>query len=173
MSGTPNLIIGKVHCYGNNVDTDVIIPGKYMSSTRMEDLLSHTMEGIDPDFPKKVHPGDLIVAGTNFGCGSSRETAVALLRACGIRAVIAESFARIFFRNAINLGLMVVECPGISGAVTAGDEVRYDPSSGLIENLTKPWIGHGTILPEFLMQILSQGGIIEDYRHRIRKEQGE
>jgi len=164
-------IVGRVHCYGNNVDTDVIIPGKYMSSTRLEDLLPHTMEGIDPEFPKRVRPGDLIVAGTNFGCGSSRETAVTLIRACGVQAVIAESFSRIFYRNAINSGLLVVECPGVSGAVTAGDEVKYDPSSGLVENLTKPWIAQGTVLPEFLMQIVVQGGAIEAYRKSIRSKE--
>lgn len=141
-----------------------------MSSTRMEDLLPHTMEGIDPEFPKRVRPGDLIVASTNFGCGSSRETAATLLRACGVQAVIAESFSRIFFRNAINLGLLVVECRGISGAVTAGDEVRYDPSSGRVENLTKPWVGRGTVLPEFLMQILVHGGAIEAYRDSLRRQ---
>ena len=161
-------IVGWVHWYGNNVDTDVIIPGKYMTSTRLEDLLPHTMEGIDPAFPKRVRPGDLIVAGTNFGCGSSRETAATLIRASGIEAVIAESFSRIFYRNAINMGLLVVECPGISKAVTSGDKLRYDPSSGLVENLTRPWVGQGTVVPEFLMQILAQGGIIEAYKNRIR-----
>ena len=165
------IIVGRAHCYGNNVDTDVMIPGKYMSFTRLEDLLPHTMEGIDPEFPKRVRPGDLIVAGTNFGCGSSRETAVTLILACGIQAIIAESFARIFYRNAINLGLLVVECPGILGAVTAGNEVKYDPSSGLVENLTRPWIGQGTVLPEFLMQILVQGGAIEAYRKSIRSNE--
>jgi 3-isopropylmalate/(R)-2-methylmalate dehydratase small subunit len=168
MNDAPNLIVGQAHCYGNNVDTDVIIPGKYMSSTRIEDLLPHTMEGIDPDFPKRVRPGDIIVAGTNFGCGSSREAAVALLRACGIQAVIAESFARIFFRNAINLGLFAVECSGISGGVKAGDQIRYHPSSGLVENLTRPWQGQGTVLPAFLMDILNQGGAIEAFRRNLK-----
>ena len=171
MDANKRIIVGRVHCYGNNVDTDVIIPGKYMSSTRLEDLLPHTMEGIDPEFPKRVRPGDLIVAGTNFGCGSSRETAVTLIRACGIQAIIAESFSRIFYRNAINLGLLVVECPGISGVVTSGDEVKYDLLSGLVENLTKPWIGQGTVLPEFLMRILVQGGAIEAYRKSIRSNE--
>jgi 3-isopropylmalate/(R)-2-methylmalate dehydratase small subunit len=168
MNDTPNTMVGHAHCYGNNVDTDVIIPGKYMNSTRIEDLLPHTMEGIDPDFAKRVRPDDMIVAGTNFGCGSSREVAVALLHACGIRAIIAESFARIFFRNAINLGLFVVECPGISGEVKAGDQIRYHPSSGVVENLTHPWVGQGTVLPAFLMEILNQGGAIEAFRRSLK-----
>jgi 3-isopropylmalate/(R)-2-methylmalate dehydratase small subunit len=104
----------------------------------------------------------------HFGCGSSRETAATLIRASGIEAVIAESFSRIFYRNAINMGLLVVECPGISKAVVSGEEFRYDPSSGLVENLTRPWIGQGTVVPEFLMRILAQGGIIEAYKNRIR-----
>ncbi len=167
MSDQPHPIIGRAHCYGNNVDTDAIIPGKFMNSTRMEDMLPHTMEGIDPDFIKKVLPGDLIVAGSNFGCGSSREAAPALLRECGIRAVIAESFARIFFRNAINLGLLVVECPGISASASAGDQIKYDPDSGAVENLTHPWRSQGTVLPDFLRHILAHGGAIEAYRARV------
>lgn len=166
MSAHLQPIVGRAHCYGNNVDTDAIIPGKYMHSTRVEDMLPHTMEGIDPEFVKRVRPGDVIVAGANFGCGSSREAAPALLRGCGIQAVIAESFARIFFRNAINLGLFVVECPGIAGAATSGDEIRYDPASGKVENLTRPWSGQGTILPEFLRGILAHGGAIAAYRAR-------
>jgi 3-isopropylmalate/(R)-2-methylmalate dehydratase small subunit len=166
MSNLPPPIIGRAHCYGNNVDTDAIIPGKFMNSTRMEDLLPHTMEGIDPDFVKNVGTGDVIVAGSNFGCGSSREAAPALLRGCGIKAILAESFARIFFRNAINLGLLVIECPGIAAAVSAGDQVKYDPASGMVENLTRPWSGQGTVLPEFLRDIVAFGGAIEAYRAR-------
>ena len=161
-------IRGRAHCYGDNVDTDVIIPGKYMSSNRLEDLLPHTLEGIDPDFHKTVRPGDLIVAGRNFGCGSSRETAVSLIRSSGVSAVIAESFARIFYRNAINLGLLVVECPGVSRAVSPGDEVKFDPTSGIVENLTRSWQRQGTVLPPFLMDILAQGGVVEAYRSRAR-----
>lgn len=160
------LITGKAHCYGDNVDTDVIIPGKYMSSNRLEDLIPHALEGIDPDFPKKVNPGDLIIAGKNFGCGSSRETAVTVLRGNGIRAVIAESFARIFYRNAINLGLLVVECPGISKDVSPGEQIRYNPGDGTIENLTRGWVKQGTVMPGFLMNILDQGGAVMAYRKR-------
>jgi len=166
MSEQPQAILGRAHCYGNNVDTDAIIPGKFMNSTRIEDMLPHTMEGIDPEFIKKVQPGDLMIAGSNFGCGSSREAAPALLRACGIRAIVAESFARIFFRNAINLGLLVVECPGIAAAVSAGDQVKYDPVSGAVENITRPWRGQGTVLPDFLRDILASGGAIAGYRAR-------
>ncbi len=166
MSEPTQAIVGAAHCCGNNVDTDAIIPGKFMNSTRIEDMLPHTMSGIDTDFVKKVKAGDLIVAGSNFGCGSSREAAPALLGACGIRAIVAESFARIFFRNAINLGLLVIECPGISAAVNAGDQVKYDPESGAVENLTRPWHGQGTILPEFLRDILARGGAVEAYRAR-------
>ena len=164
----PTQIVGRAHGYGNNVDTDAIIPGKFMNSTRIEDMLPHTMEGIDPEFIKKVQPGDLMVAGSNFGCGSSREAAPALLRACGIRAIIAESFARIFFRNAINLGLLVIECPGIAAAVTSGDQVKYDRASGTVENLTRPWRGQGTVLPEFLREILASGGAVAAYRARVQ-----
>jgi len=158
------MIVGRAHCYGNNIDTGAIMPGKFMISTRIEDMAPYAMEGIDPDFTKKVRPGDVIVAGRNFGCGSSRETAPAVLRACGVQALFAESFARIFFRNAINLGLMVVECPGISAGVSSGDQVRYNPATGEVENLTKAWRGQGTILPDFLMRILEHGGASEAYR---------
>ena len=171
MASSLEPITGAVHRYGNNIDTDVIIPGKYMSSNRLEDLLPHTLEGVDPEFASRVRPGDLVVAGSNFGCGSSRETAVTTLKGCGVRAVLAESFARIFFRNAINLGLLVVECPGIATAVATGDEVRYDPATGAVENLTRPWRGQGTVLPRFLMEILAQGGAVQAYRNKQQNKQ--
>lgn len=165
----PNTILGLAHCFGDNIDTGQIIPGKFMISTRLEDMAPYAMHGVDPEFAKRVRPGDILVAGRNFGCGSSREAAPNVLRGCGVRAVIAESFARLFFRNAINLGLFVVECPGISKAVSSGDQVRYDPATGTIENLTRAWQGQGTVLPDFLMQILEYGGAAEAYRASLRE----
>ncbi|MEW6047939.1 MAG: 3-isopropylmalate dehydratase small subunit, partial [Bacillota bacterium] len=159
-------IVGRAHCFGDNIDTDVIISGKHMISTELADMLPHLFEAIAPGFNNRVQPGDVIVGGRNFGCGSSRETAPALIKAAGIRAIIAESFARIFFRNAINLGLVAVECPNVSTGVSDGDVVRYDPATGVVENLTTSWRGQGTVLPDFLVEILLAGGAVEACRRK-------
>lgn len=162
------VVKGKVWKYGNNIDTDAIIPGKYMSLKSLEEQKPHTMEGVDPSFAKKVQAGDIIVAGRNFGCGSSRETAATLIKACGISAIIAESFSRIFFRNAINQALLLVECEGIVDVVEEGDILEYDSSSGRITNTTQAVQLNATSLPDFLLEILQDGGAIENFRKRHR-----
>lgn len=162
------VVKGKVWKYGNNIDTDAIIPGKYMSLKSLEEQIPHTMEGVDPSFAKKVQAGDIIVAGRNFGCGSSRETAATLIKACGVSAIIAESFSRIFFRNAINQALLLVECEGIVDAVEEGDILEYDSSSGRITNTTQAVQLNATSLPDFLLEILQDGGAIENFRKRHR-----
>ena len=128
---------GKVHKYGNNVDTDVIIPARHLNTQDHKELASHCMEDIDKDFINKVQQGDIMVAGDNFGCGSSREHAPIAIKAAGIDCVIANTFARIFYRNAINIGLPIMECPEASEKIEAGDEVEVDFDSGIIKNLTK------------------------------------
>lgn len=162
------VVRGKVWKYGHNIDTDAIIPGKYMSLKSLEEQIPHTMEGVDPSFAEKVKAGDIIVAGRNFGCGSSRETAATLIKACGVGAIIAESFSRIFFRNAINQALLVVECKGILNAVEEEDVVVYESSSGLITNTTKAVKLNAASLPDFLLAILQDGGAIENFRKRHR-----
>lgn len=128
---------GTVFKYGDNVDTDVIIPARYLNSSEPSELASHCMEDIDKEFVNKVKAGDIIVADKNFGCGSSREHAPIAIKAAGVSCVIAETFARIFYRNAINIGLPIVECPEASKGIEAGDEVEVDFDSGIITNLTK------------------------------------
>ena len=128
---------GRVHKYGNNVDTDVIIPARHLNTQDHKELASHCMEDIDKDFINKVQQGDIMVAGDNFGCGSSREHAPIAIKAAGIDCVIANTFARIFYRNAINIGLPIMECPEASEKIEAGDEVEVDFDSGVIKNLTK------------------------------------
>lgn len=128
-------IQGKVHKYGDHVDTDVIIPARYLNTADPKELAAHCMEDIDKDFVKNVQPGDILVAGVNFGCGSSREHAPIAIKASGIACVIAENFARIFYRNSLNIGLPILECPAASKAIQNGDEVAVDFDTGVIENL--------------------------------------
>ncbi|MCS7140122.1 MAG: 3-isopropylmalate dehydratase small subunit [Candidatus Nezhaarchaeota archaeon] len=155
------IIKGKVWKFGDNVDTDVIIPFKYKAETLdPRELAKHVMEGIDPNFAKKVRPGDLIVAGKNFGCGSSREQAPLAIKAAGIAAVIAESFARIFFRNAINIGLPAIEVKGIAEKTDEGDILEVDLSQGIVRNLTKNIVFKAVPLPAMIMEILKEGGLI-------------
>lgn len=163
---------GRVWKYGHNIDTDVIIPGKYMGLKTLEEQLPHTMEGVDPDFANKVKPGDIVVAGRNFGCGSSRETAATLLKALGVAAVMAESFSRIFFRNAINQGLLLVECNGIHGAVDEGDLVEYRSDSGVVRVVGKDIELRSAALPEFLLDILRDGGAIPNFEKKKKGEGG-
>ena len=156
--------------FGNNVDTDVILPGKYLVLISPMDLAKHAMEGIDPSFPEKAKKGVVMVTGRNFGCGSSREQAPLALKYAGVKCVVAESFARIFFRNAINIGLPVIECKGISAAVEAGDEVAVNFDSGQISNLSKGTTLRGVKLPPFIQQILADGGLIENLQKRLKKK---
>lgn len=154
-------ISGRVWKFGDNVDTDVIIPGKYLRTTDMSVFASHVLEGIDPQFSKKVQKGDIIVAGKNFGCGSSREQAPLALKHAGVACIVAESFARIFFRNAINVGLPIIEA---KVDCEEGDIIEVDLGKGLIKNKDRSY--QGTRLPGFLREILVDGGLVE---HRKKK----
>lgn len=151
---------GHVFKYGDNVDTDVIIPARYLNITDGKELAKHCMEDIDKDFIKKVKPGDIIVANKNFGCGSSREHAPLVLKCAGVSCVIAETFARIFYRNAINIGMPIIECPEAAKAIEAGDEVAVDFDSGVITNLTKNESYKGQAFPAFMQKIISAGGLV-------------
>lgn len=151
---------GSVFKYGDNVDTDVIIPARYLNSSDPAELATHCMEDIDKDFVKKVQKGDIIVADKNFGCGSSREHAPIAIKAAGVSCVIAETFARIFYRNAINIGLPIIECPEASRGIEAGDEVEIDFDSGVIKNLTKGTSFKGQPFPEFMQKIIQAEGLV-------------
>lgn len=151
---------GTVFKYGDNVDTDVIIPARYLNSSDPKELATHCMEDIDKDFVSKVKPGDLIVADKNFGCGSSREHAPIAIKAAGVSCVIAETFARIFYRNAINIGLPIIECPEAAKGIEAGDEVEVDFDSGIITNKTKGTSFQGQAFPEFMQKIIKAEGLI-------------
>ena len=151
---------GTVFKYGDNVDTDVIIPARYLNSSDPADLAKHCMEDIDKSFVDRVKGGDIIVANKNFGCGSSREHAPIAIKAAGVSCVIAETFARIFYRNSINIGLPIIECPDAAKEIEAGDEVEVDFDSGIIRDLTKGTEYKGQAFPEFMQKIISSGGLI-------------
>ncbi|WP_294470606.1 3-isopropylmalate dehydratase small subunit [uncultured Ruminococcus sp.] len=155
---------GKVHKYGDNVDTDVIIPARYLNTANMEELAQHCMEDIDIDFAKNVKKGDIMVAKANFGCGSSREHAPASIKASGISCVIAKSFARIFYRNAINIGLPIIECEDAAEKIEAGDEVEIDFDTGVITNKTKGESYQGQSFPEFLIKIINANGLLNSLK---------
>jgi 3-isopropylmalate/(R)-2-methylmalate dehydratase small subunit len=163
-------VSGTVVKFGNNVDTDVILPGKYLVLMDPKDLAKHALEGLDPAFPEKAKKGVIVVGGKNFGCGSSREQAPLALKYSGVRCVVAESFARIFFRNAINIGLPVVECKGIWEAVENGDELAVDLDKGEVRNASKGKTLRATKLPVFILEILSDGGLIENLQRRMKKK---
>jgi 3-isopropylmalate/(R)-2-methylmalate dehydratase small subunit len=163
-------VSGPVVKFGKNVDTDVILPGKYLVLIDPMDLAKHAFEGLDSAFPEKAHKGVIVVGGSNFGCGSSREQAPLALKYSGVKCVVAESFARIFYRNAINIGLPVVECKGISETVENGDELAVDFETGEVRNLSKNQTLIGTKLPEFILEILSDGGLIENLQRRLRNK---
>ena len=151
---------GRVFKYQDNVDTDVIIPARYLNSSDPNELATHCMEDIDKDFTKNVNKGDIIVARKNFGCGSSREHAPIAIKASGISCVIAETFARIFYRNAINIGLPIIECKEAAMGIDAGDEVEIDFDTGMIYNKTKGTSFKGQALPEFMQKIIKSEGLI-------------
>ena len=151
---------GKVHKYGDNVDTDVIIPARHLNTSDHKELASHCMEDIDTEFVKKVKRGDIMVGGENFGCGSSREHAPIAIKASGIDCVIAKTFARIFYRNAINIGLPILECPEASEKIQDGDEVSLDFDSGVITNETKGETYQALPFPDFIKDIMAKGGLI-------------
>ena len=151
---------GHVFKYGDNVDTDVIIPARYLNATQGEELAKHCMEDIDKEFVHKVQKGDIIVANKNFGCGSSREHAPLAIKCAGVSCVIAETFARIFYRNAINIGLPIIECPEAAKAIENGDEVEVDFDSGVITNKTKGETYQGQSFPPFMQKISWAGGLV-------------
>ena len=155
---------GKVIKYGDNVDTDVIIPARYLNTIDKKELASHCMEDIDKEFVNKVEAGDIMVAGANFGCGSSREHAPIAIKESGISLVIAKSFARIFYRNSINIGLAIVECPEAAEAIADGHKVEADLDNGIITDLTMGEKFETKPFPEFIQKIISAGGLIESIR---------
>ena len=151
---------GTVFRYGDNVDTDVIIPARYLNSSDPAELATHCMEDIDKDFVKNVSKGDIIVADKNFGCGSSREHAPIAIKAAGVSCVIAKTFARIFYRNAINIGLPIIECPEAAEAINAGDDVSVDFDSGVITDKTTGQTFQGQAFPEFMQKIIKAEGLV-------------
>lgn len=155
---------GRVHKYGNNVDTDVIIPARHLNTQDHKELASHCMEDIDKEFVNKVKEGDIMVAGDNFGCGSSREHAPIAIKASGISCVIANTFARIFYRNAINIGLPILECTEASEKIQDGDEVSVDFNTGVITNITKNETYQALPFPDFIKDIMAKGGLMNSLK---------
>jgi 3-isopropylmalate/(R)-2-methylmalate dehydratase small subunit len=158
---------GRVHKYGANVDTDAIIPARYLNINEPEELAQHCMEDIDAEFVGRVKPGDIIVATTNFGCGSSREHAPLCIKAAGVSCVIAKSFARIFYRNSINIGLPILECDEAVEGTDAGDELEVELESGTIRNLTKDKTFQAKPYPEFMLELMRAGGLVEYTKRRL------
>lgn len=165
--GDKLIIEGNAWKFGDNINTDIVIPGRYLTITNPQELSKYTFQDLDPEFNKKVSQGDIVVGGNNFGCGSSREQAPLVLKTLGVGAVVADSFARIFFRNSINLGLPVVECLGIADAVENGHRLRIVLEEGKIENLETGKSLKGTVLPEFLMGIIKSGGAVIALNRKI------
>jgi 3-isopropylmalate/(R)-2-methylmalate dehydratase small subunit len=164
------MLKGRVFKYGENVDTDAIIPARYLNVSEPSELAKHCMEDIDLDFVKKVNAGDIIVADTNFGCGSSREHAPLAIKASGISCVIAKSFARIFFRNSINIGLPVLECSEAVDNIRNGDIIEVDLSNGKIKNLNSGKEFTAEPYPDFMAELISAGGLIEYTKNRLEKK---
>ena len=163
------MLKGKVHKYGADVNTDVIIPARYLNVSEPAELARHCMEDIDPEFVKRVQPGDIIVATTNFGCGSSREHAPLAIKAAGISCIIAKSFARIFYRNSINIGLPLLECAEAVDRTGAGDTLAVDLTSGKIKNLSIGVLFTASPYPDFMAELISAGGLIEYTKKRIAR----
>ena len=159
---------GKAHKYGDNIDTDVIIPARYLNISEPAELARHCMEGIDSEFAQKVGKGDIILAGTNFGCGSSREHAPIAIKAAGISCVIAKSFARIFFRNAINIGLPILECDPAVDKSNPGDVLEVELATGEIKNISKGLVFQAKPFPDFMLGIVSAGGLVEYTKRRLK-----
>lgn len=158
--------MAKIYVYGDNVDTDVIIPARYLNAPGEKSLASHCMEDIDADFAATVEPGDIIVGGANFGCGSSREHAPLAIKACGVKCVIAASFARIFYRNAINIGFPIMECPEAAADIKAGDQIDVDFATGKIVNQTTGKTYQAAPFPEFINGIIDNGGLMASLKAR-------
>jgi 3-isopropylmalate/(R)-2-methylmalate dehydratase small subunit len=164
-----NILRGKAWRFGNDVDTDLIIPARYLNTSDPKELAAHCMEDADPTFVGKVKPGDIIAAGKNFGCGSSREHAPISIKAAGVSCVIAASFARIFYRNSINIGLPILESPEASQAIAEGHQVEVDLSNGKITDLTSGKIFQAAAFPAFMQELIKAGGLIEYVKARIAK----
>lgn len=158
---------GHVHKYGDHIDTDVIIPARYLATQDEKELASHCMEDIDTSFVQKVQPGDIMVAGWNFGCGSSREHAPLAIKACGVKCVIAPSFARIFYRNAINIGLAILECPEAAAEIQNGDQVKVDVTTGVITDVTTGKTYQAEPFPPFIQNIIASGGLLKTISERL------
>ena len=163
------MVSGKVFKYGDNVDTDVIIPARYLNAPSPEELAKHCMEDIDASFATTVQPGDIMVGGANFGCGSSREHAPISIRACGVRCVIAASFARIFYRNSINIGFPILECPEAAAAIQNGDTVSVDFATGRIIDETTGEAFQAAALPPFIEKIVEHNGLLPYLKARMEK----
>ena len=164
-------ITGKVWRFGNDVDTDAIIPARYLNTADHAELAKHVMEDADPEFPNKVQPGDIIVAGKNFGCGSSREHAPIAIKAAHVSCVVAPSFARIFYRNAINIGLPIFECPAGTEDIAEGTTLEIDVDSGVIRDLSTGKTYTATPFPEFMQKVIKDGGLIEYVREKVAKDE--
>ncbi len=162
------LIKGRVWQFGNDVDTDVIIPARYLNTYDPEELARHVMEGIDKDFPRKVRAGDIIVAGKNFGCGSSREHAPIAIKAAGIQGVVAKSFARIFYRNAFNIGLPIFESYDASEKIKEADEIEIDADRGIIKNITRQEEYTANPIPPFMQELIVAGGLVEWTKKKLK-----
>jgi len=160
-------IKGKTWKFGNDVDTDAIIPARYLNTTSAEELAAHCMEDTDPEFASRVGPGDIIAAGKNFGCGSSREHAPIAIKAAGVSCVVAHSFARIFYRNAFNMGLPILECPEGADRIQTGDELEIDLDSGVIENRTRKETYQAQAIPPFMQKLIEAGGLMEYVREQM------
>ncbi len=161
---------GKAFRYGRDVDTDVIIPARYLNTSDPQELAKHCMEDLDATFVERVKPGDIIVADENFGCGSSREHAPIAIKAAGVDAVIAKSFARIFYRNAINTGLAIMECPEAVDAISDGDDVKVDAESGTITDVTTGETFQAQPFPPFIAEIIQSGGLVNRWKDKLGKE---
>jgi len=161
------ILKGRVWKFGDNIDTDAIIPARYLNTSDPDELAKHLMEDADKDFPSKMKKGDMIIAEANFGCGSSREHAPIAIKAAGIQGVVAKSFARIFYRNAFNIGLPIFESEEASEKVSEGDEIEVDADNGIIKNLTKGEEYPANPIPPFMQELISEGGLIEWTRKKI------
>jgi 3-isopropylmalate/(R)-2-methylmalate dehydratase small subunit len=161
------ILRGKTWKFGDNIDTDAIIPARYLNTSDPDELAKHLMEDADKDFPTKVSKGDMIVAEANFGCGSSREHAPIAIKAAGIKAVVAKSFARIFYRNAFNIGLPIFESAEAADKISEGDEIEVDADNGIIKNITKGEEYSAKPIPEFMQELISAGGLVEWTKKRL------
>ena len=164
------ILEGDAWRFGRNVDTDVIIPARYLDTTNIKEIASHCMEDLDPDFCTRVKEGDIIVAEENFGSGSSREHAPLAIKGCGVSCVIASSFARIFYRNAINIGLPILECPEAVEDIETGDRLRIDLEEGKVENLSSGNVFQAVPFPEFMREIISRGGLVQYVKARLQSQ---